>query len=332
MPKISELNHYKNIFAKLDEKYDFSKIPSDARSLTKVSINCPEHGEFVTSIKSLMRGTRCSKCGSVKAAKNRKHPLGYYRKLLECEFGDKYDFSLISDAAKRKDSVYVICPKHGKIKVQIATLLIGKGCRKCGYEKVAKDRSKPRSYFINKFNDVHKFKYDYSKVPQKMVSNNKQKYIIICPDHGEFEQAPQHHIRGHGCPKCSKYFLNETTIKRLSTNDRENSWLYCIKMYDDNEEFIKVGITRRTLEERYKHGAGGDYSYTTLLNVNMDLLDAFYIEQRTLNNFSQYVPQREFGGHTECLDISEIEIVQQYIKDALQNEGHLTHQSDRICT
>ena len=42
-------------------------------------------------------------------------------------------------------------------------------------------------------------KYDYSKVDYK---TNKDKVCIICPEHGEFWQAPNGHLRGHGCPKC----------------------------------------------------------------------------------------------------------------------------------
>ena len=52
--------------------------------------------------------------------------------------------------------------------------------------------------FIKKAILVHgEKKYDYSKVDYKQ---SKIKVIIICPIHGEFEQTPDHHLSGQGCP------------------------------------------------------------------------------------------------------------------------------------
>ena len=53
--------------------------------------------------------------------------------------------------------------------------------------------------FIVKAREVHGDKYDYSKVE---YVNQLTKVCIICPTHGEFEQTPDSHLHGHGCPKC----------------------------------------------------------------------------------------------------------------------------------
>ena len=42
--------------------------------------------------------------------------------------------------------------------------------------------------FIRAALKVHGYKYDYSKVE---YINNKTKVCIICPEHGEFYQAPK---------------------------------------------------------------------------------------------------------------------------------------------
>lgn len=47
----------------------------------------------------------------------------------------------------------------------------------------------------------HGYKYDYSRVN---VVNNRTKVEILCNKHGSFYQAPDHHIRGRGCPACAK--------------------------------------------------------------------------------------------------------------------------------
>jgi hypothetical protein len=69
--------------------------------------------------------------------------------------------------------------------------------------------------FVEKSNNVHSNKYDYSKVS---YINNKTKICIICPIHGEFFQTPNSHITGHGCPKC-KSCNNKKLIFGVGIND-----------------------------------------------------------------------------------------------------------------
>ncbi len=54
--------------------------------------------------------------------------------------------------------------------------------------------------FIEKAINVHRGKYDYSKV---VYINNRTKICITCPVHGDFFQLPNHHLKGVGCPKCN---------------------------------------------------------------------------------------------------------------------------------
>jgi hypothetical protein len=53
--------------------------------------------------------------------------------------------------------------------------------------------------FIAKAKAVHGDRYDYSKVE---YVGTKSPVIIICKEHGEFQQTPQKHFAGHGCNKC----------------------------------------------------------------------------------------------------------------------------------
>lgn len=47
--------------------------------------------------------------------------------------------------------------------------------------------------FIEKSNEVHNNKYDYSKTN---YVNNSTKVEIICPEHGSFWQRPDAHLIG----------------------------------------------------------------------------------------------------------------------------------------
>ena len=56
-----------------------------------------------------------------------------------------------------------------------------------------------REEFIRRANEIHKGRYDYSKVE---YVNSYTKVCIICPEHGAFMQTPTIHLGGHGCRKC----------------------------------------------------------------------------------------------------------------------------------
>ncbi len=66
---------------------------------------------------------------------------------------------------------------------------------------------------INKANLIHNNKYDYSLADYK---NNNTKIKIICPIHGVFEQRPNDHLKGHGCPICNGN--NKISILKIIEN------------------------------------------------------------------------------------------------------------------
>ena len=55
--------------------------------------------------------------------------------------------------------------------------------------------------FVKKAREVHGDKYTYDEFE---YVNAIAKSNIICPKHGTFSQSANTHLRGHGCPKCSK--------------------------------------------------------------------------------------------------------------------------------
>jgi len=53
--------------------------------------------------------------------------------------------------------------------------------------------------FIKKARKVHGGRYGYDEVVYK---GNKSKVIIVCHQHGVFEQTASDHLSGYGCPEC----------------------------------------------------------------------------------------------------------------------------------
>lgn len=84
--------------------------------------------------------------------------------------------------------------------------------------------------FIERAKQKHGDKYDYSMTYYK---NNKTKVTIICNIHGVFEQFPNDHKNGCGCPACSglKRITNDIFIKRAQK-------IHCGKYDYSNIEYI----------------------------------------------------------------------------------------------
>ena len=121
--------------------------------------------------------------------------------------GDKYDYSKV-EYVSYHTKVCIICPKHGEFWQTPANHLRNRNCPKCGNNSKIKKRSLTKEEFIKKAREVHGDKYDYSKV--KYI-NNYTKVCIICPEHGEFWQNANSHLRGCGCPKCCNNGVKLTT-------------------------------------------------------------------------------------------------------------------------
>ena len=68
--------------------------------------------------------------------------------------------------------------------------------------------------FIERAKGVHGDRYDYSKAE---YVNNTTNIIIVCPEHGEFEQTPKSHFKGNGCPDCG--LISRGEKRKLTTTD-----------------------------------------------------------------------------------------------------------------
>ena len=103
----------------------------------------------------------------------------------------------------------IICPIHGEFEKRTTNHILKKqGCSLC-----SKPSKLTTEMFINKANEIHNNKYNYSKVN---YMNGKIKVIITCKIHGDFEQLPTNHLKGQDCPKCSinKKVTQEDFINR----------------------------------------------------------------------------------------------------------------------
>jgi hypothetical protein len=124
--------------------------------------------------------------------------------------GDMYDYSKVV-YTKSTDKVVILCKIHGEFTQTPHKHTQGCGCQKCGIDVIRKKATGSLQNFLDRAVEKHGNTYDYTKV---VYMSAKDKVTIICPTHGEFEQTPDSHTKGCGCPKCGL----ETTSKRMLGN------------------------------------------------------------------------------------------------------------------
>lgn len=109
--------------------------------------------------------------------------------------GGKYKY----DKTEYRDSrskLVINCPEHGDFYQVPASHLQGRGCKRCSY----KAQTYTRDTYIKKAKQAHRCdKYSYGNVTYE---NKRHNIIITCKHHGNFEQRPDLHLIGHGCPQC----------------------------------------------------------------------------------------------------------------------------------
>jgi hypothetical protein len=218
--------------------------------------------------------------------------------------------------------VIVICDKHGDFQVSPHMHITRKqGCSKCAFERQQQRQKDTTENFIEKAKKIHKNRYDYSVTNYGNSAHDKVK--INCRIHGEFLISPNSHLsKKANCKKCSSI----TGKRKLSLNNNlgwnKTNWikrcqdkiaiLYIIRCWSETEEFIKIGITSKSLKRRYTTINRMPYQYEVLKVISSDNPSyIFDLENIMLKNSKnlKYKPLIEFNGSTECRTLDFISTI-----------------------
>ena len=151
--------------------------------------------------------------------------------------GDKYNYSKVNYKSQ-KDKVIIICPKHGEFEQLPMNHQRGIGCNKCGRIATTNSRRLNLNSWIEKAKKVHGNKYDYSK---SVYTHSENKIIIICPEHGEFEQIAGNHVNNKsGCPKCVKNYTTTETWIEKAKKVHGNKYDYSETVYKHSEDYVSI--------------------------------------------------------------------------------------------
>lgn len=169
---------------------------------TKVSINCPEHGEFLQNPYShVYLKCGCPKCAVEARNKSLSSTVEKFIEKANAIHGVRYNYTKVV-YVNNSTRVVIICTEHGEFLQTPNSHLLGRGCPHCGGKvKLSTEE------FIAKAKATHGERYDYSEVDYVSA---KTPVKIICKTHGPFEQIPNNHTQGAGCYFCVERVIANT--------------------------------------------------------------------------------------------------------------------------
>lgn len=119
--------------------------------------------------------------------------------VLKAIWDDRKNYPLTPEMVMpySEKTVHWICPNNRLHfwENTVKSVSLGYGCKKC-----SKTYQRTTEEWIEKAQEVHEKKYDYSKT---IFIKSSEPVIIICKKHGEFSQKASEHLSGKGCKYCS---------------------------------------------------------------------------------------------------------------------------------
>ena len=162
----------------------------------------------------------------------------YTDKFLErVDFKNIIYTKLPKRSADRVEGYCTVCSSSFNQKA--ADHVKSRGCPKCSAKAVGISQCKPLDTVIEEFISEHGDTYDYSHIKGDISARTTIE--LECNIHGKFNIKAAHHRRGGRCPRCSaggfKMYLPAT--------------LYYLRVSVRGEVAYKIGITNRTVRDRY---------------------------------------------------------------------------------
>ena len=268
-------------------KYEILSNLENIKTSSYVQCLCSKHGEFRIKVAHILENRSCPSCS--------KNTFESFIEKANLIHNNKYTY-INSD---RKTYVTVICPIHGRFEQKRQSHLNAKEpCKLCRINICNK-------YNIDRVDKTHNFKYNLNLIDLDKGTAFKQK--IICPEHGIFEMKLENLIHGQNCPECSQYAVGYKLTSFKNACIKNNNGLgifYILKCWNENEEFYKIGITSRSIKQRYKNKIAMPYNYSITQEISNIPELIWELEKLILKTLKdkKYIPKLKFNGSSkECL-------------------------------
>lgn len=314
------------------DNFDYSKVCESfvTQKSPEVRIYCNEHGAFWTTPDKHVQFQNggCVECGN--AAKSRAAQERYkadYLVWLQESLPNHLD--VVSDYLGPSATIHVRCKKHWTVKETTPTYLKNNkswGCDLCAREAT-------NAAIMVTLTDVKK---DLEPVlPEGIAildveSDDKGPIILFqCDLHGDFSlrKGTAEKAR-YFCPKCANAHAGYAgqKLKRLiaADDDGADTWIAVMEVEVFGVKSLKVGVTTRSLEQRYKW-----YLKAIFFKCMTTERVAYIVEQLVHREFLRKHDRRIFlaglragkrwAGDTETYYLSAKDEIVAFVQNALED-------------
>ena len=237
----------------------------------KVMIHCREHGLFEQSPNSHISGHGCHDCADTKHTNE-----SFIKKAREVH-GNRYDYSLVKYNGNNS-KVIIICQEHNVFEQTPHNHLTGQNCPVCTTKK------RTNESFIEKAREIHGNRYDY---PLVEYTGAHSKVTIICHEHGNFQQTPNSHLNGRGCPCCMSCGFDRT----------KDGFLYVLR--SDCGQYMKIGITNNPERRNTELTRDTPFQFTRIELIEGAGEQIANLEKVLLAEYQPVEFDDHFNGYTE---------------------------------
>ncbi len=190
-----------------------------------IIITCREHGDFEMTPRRHKEGKGCSKC--LKAKKSNKDEFVKRAIDFHHDVNGEAIFNYDEVVYVNLSTPVIITCRNGHRFEQTPQNHLKGGCKECAMKiRMTTD------FFVKKASQIHmnekgEPKYSFEKTIYKAT---KEKVIITCFHHGDFEITPSDILEGHGCSECSK----KESIKKITSNKEDFVKKAVLKHHDED--------------------------------------------------------------------------------------------------
>jgi hypothetical protein len=185
----------------------------------------------------------------------------------------------------------------------------GLGCPSCSRDSVGRKSRLSKERVIDEFTDLLP---EHIRVLSLRFDNVLKKSVVSaeCDFHGSFETTASYLRKStHKCPRCGQENIGYAghKLQRLIENKERGkpTYLGVLEVSVFGIDSLKVGVTTRTLEERYKW-----HLKKIFFSIQLDEIDAYIIENQIRREFQHAQDLRilkagmrsgeRWSGDTEC--------------------------------
>ena len=278
------------------------------KSNQKITITCPIHGDFKQTPNNHLNGHGCPKCRHDSDRSNTEN----FIEQAKLVHGGKYSYEK-SEYVKNNTKLTITCPVHGDFEQIPKQHLNGHGCPSCKFDSYRSNTDE----FIQKAKSVHGDTYGYDKVEYLGAHS---KITINCKKHGDFQQSPNDHLKGHGCPNCKNESLSGGYRDNKEEYKEQPAIFYHVKftVKETGDSFEKIGITAKSVKYRF-HQINKDHNLEleVINEYPTTLYEAIELEKQVksylLDNNLAYkihtLKQYNLRGWTECFRCGDLDML-----------------------